>query len=113
MKNTKLISIIIIISLLIVVSTLVALYLTNSFAIWGVCRPGTQSAQTPSGKICYIPSGKDGQKCKTEKDCNGGGCRLVDSDSEYPGVCKDQQFGCFVWIDENGDYDANQVVCID
>ena len=64
--------------------------------------------------FCFTPSGKAGEPCDRETECNGGYCILEDASlSSGKGYCADLPFGCHVFIDENGEFDPEMMLCVD
>ncbi len=90
-------------------------YFTNTLAPLGICKPGDKSGQGMGPKFCYTPTGFAGKPCDRPKDCGTGGyCALADKRKEKEkGICLDTPIGCYIWIDENGNYDLNDETCSD
>jgi hypothetical protein len=79
------------------------------------CAQGQVSYTDPFGRQhCYTPSGHQGEPCDRQTDCGTGHCALVnESAASGKGVCRDVMLGCNVWIDGNGSFDTDAVLCID
>lgn len=64
--------------------------------------------------FCYTPTGKQGMPCDRATECGGGSCVLVNPGAwTGKGECHDLPFGCYVRIDENGNYDPEAMLCVD
>ncbi len=111
-KKTKLIIGIIFLSIIIL---FVIAYFSNSLALFGLCKPGTKLGRGGFGqRFCYIPSGFEEQPCDKKTDCGTGECFLVDPNKTIgKGICRDLPYGCNVRIDENGNFDEKEVLCVD
>ena len=78
------------------------------------CPPGQLVGRGIGPGFCYTPTGKQGDACDSELDCEGGYCILVDENAATgKGVCSDLPFGCHVFIDKNGDFDTEAILCVD
>lgn len=115
-KRTKLvIGIIFTFLFVLIVSAVLYLYLNNSLAVIGLCKPGYKSDE-PFHRFCYKPSGFDGQTCYKASDCPKDiGCivymgMISDEILKDPslnelkvrGVCSDVVNGCFIPKDKEG-----------
>ncbi len=111
---TKKLKIILAIGMIAIVTLFIVAYFSNSLALLGLCKPGDKIGQGLGPRFCYTPSGFEGKPCDKATDCGTGGCVLVDSNKTTgKGICRDLPFGCNVWIDENGKFDENAVLCVD
>ena len=79
------------------------------------CPEGEVIRRAPfSGTFCLKPSGFEGMPCDRQTDCRTGYCFLVDASAATgKGICSDLPFGCNVFIDENGSFDPEMVLCVD
>ncbi len=113
MKNKR--KTIIVIALVVFIGLFTFAYMTDSLRFLGLCKPGYKFYIAPfAGPSCYKPSGFEGQPCDKSTDCGTGGCRLVNPNvTTGKGVCTDLRFGCNVWIDEEGNFDPKEVLCVD
>ncbi|MFH0819682.1 MAG: hypothetical protein V1892_01480 [bacterium] len=111
MKKTKLILGIFV--ALFLVSFIIA-YCFNSLGFLGLCRVGYKIGQGMGLRFCYKPTGFDGRPCDRKTDCGGGECFLVDQNRlTGRGICNDLPYGCHTRINEKGNFNAGEILCID
>jgi len=78
------------------------------------CPEGQLVGRGLGPAFCYTPTGKQGQPCDRATECGGGSCVLVNPGAwTGKGECHDLPFGCYVRIDENGNYDPTAILCVD
>lgn len=99
----------------IIVLTLFVAYFSNALGVFNPCKPGDEIREyTRGGHFCYTPSGFAGLPCDKKTDCGTGSCSLEDpTKTTEKGTCRDSELGCYIWIDENGEFDEANVVCKD
>lgn len=97
-------------------------YLNNFFVSFGICRPGnilvSNNQFSGAPDYCYKPSGWEGKYCDKKSDCGSNPlseCVLNNKDAiNNKGVCKDMvKQGCYVLIDEDGNFGEKTTVCYD
>lgn len=125
-KTTKLI-IVIIIAILLISALFVIAYYSNHSESLELCKPGDKIGYNMGGQFCYTPSGFQGKSCDKSTDCGtAAGCVFITeflrehfTDSSKiklagsKGYCKDLPYGCYVWIDKDGNYNEKEDLCVD
>jgi hypothetical protein len=107
--------------IVIIFSLIVLAYFNNSLALFGLCKPGdkiVQGNKFSGTDYCYTPSGFEGRPCNKASDCGNNPiseCFLSDKNAIInKGICKDAiRGGCYVLIDENGNFDEEYPICYD
>jgi hypothetical protein len=114
MKKNKLI-LLFIMGIMILATTFLVVYFSNSLAFFNLCKPGEKIRENSRGDhFCYTPSGFAGLPCDKKTDCGTGSCSLEDpTKTTGKGTCRDSNLGCYIWIDENGEFDESNEVCLD
>lgn len=98
---------------LILIIVLIIIYFSGFTGRFGFCPPGKKIG---GGFInfCYTPSIFEGKSCDKKTDCGEGNCVLSHPErAKDKGVCDDLMRGCSVYINEAGNYNEKEVICVD